>query len=450
MSIDLSSSPPVLAARAVAARLAATGHRALLNGGAVRDLLLGVAPHDADVATSATPEEVTALFPDAKLVGVSFGVVLVQEGDQTIEVAMFRREGPYLDGRRPSSVAIANEVEDAHRRDFTVNGLFLDPATDEVLDYVGGRDDLKARVLRAIGDPEARFREDHLRLLRAVRLAAQLDFTIAPKTFEAIRALAPLAADIAAERVRDELARTFAGPRPAVGLRLLDATGLLDVVLPEVAAMRGVEQPPEYHPEGDVLTHTMLVLEKLRPEPADGAVSAELAFGALLHDVGKPPTFERGPDRVRFPGHAKVGAEMAEPIARRLRLSNESTERVVALVEHHMRFRDAPEMRLSTLKRFLALPDFDNHLALHRADCLASHGDLSNWNFVRAKREEFGREEIRPARLVNGGDLLAIGYMEGPKLGRELRLLEDMQLEGTITTREGAVEQARKDLSTGP
>jgi len=438
----VTSFPQVEAARAVAARLAAQGHRALLAGGAVRDLLLGLDPHDADVATSAHPEEIARIFKGSKLVGAAFGVVLVSEGDYWIEVATFRLEGPYLDGRRPSTVTFTGEEEDARRRDFTVNGLFLDPATDEILDFVGGRADLQARILRAIGDPEARFREDHLRLLRAVRFAAQLDFMIEPATLAAVTRLAPLVAGVAAERTREELVRILTGPNPARGLELMRDTGLLDALLPEVAAMRGVEQSPNHHPEGDVLIHTILLFRYLQ------SPSPELAFGALLHDVGKPVTFERGPDRIRFPMHDKIGADMAGEICRRLRFSNDSTERVVELVANHMRFQHAQEMRLSTLKRFLAMPGFEEHLALHRADCLASHGDLSHYEFVRAKIEELGQEEIRPPRLITGDDLLRIGYPEGPVLGRELRKLEEMQLEGLIRTRDEAVEQATRDLST--
>jgi poly(A) polymerase len=389
------SYPQVEAARLVAKRLASHGHRALLAGGAVRDLILGVDPHDADVATSAHPEEIARLFKGAKLVGAAFGVVLVPEREFWIEVATFRREGPYLDGRRPSSVEFTGEEEDARRRDFTVNGLFLDPATDEILDFVGGRADLEARILRAIGDPSERFREDHLRLLRAVRLAAQLDFTIEPATIAAIRIMAPLAANVAAERTRDELVRILTGPNPARGLELMRDTGLLDALLPEIAAMRGIEQSPQHHPEGDVLVHTILLFKYLE-EP-----SPELAFAALLHDVGKPVTFERGPDRIRFPMHEKIGAEMAGEICRRLRFSNDSTERVMELVANHMRFQHAQEMRLSTLKRFLALPGFEEHLALHRADCLASHRNLAHYDFVRAKIEELGQEEIRPPRLIS-------------------------------------------------
>ncbi|MGQ0720114.1 MAG: CCA tRNA nucleotidyltransferase [Candidatus Eiseniibacteriota bacterium] len=431
---------PLVAARHVAKELRADGHEAFLAGGAVRDRLLGLEPHDVDVATSARPEQIMARFPESRLVGAAFGVVRVHQGEDEIEVATFRSEGPYLDGRRPSSVRFATAEEDVRRRDFTVNGLLMDPETLEVLDRVGGRADLETRTLRAIGDPRDRFREDHLRLLRAVRLAAQLDFAVEPGTKAAVVELAPLAREVAAERTRDELLRLLTGPAPARGLELLHECGLLRVVLPDIAALEGVPQPPEFHPEGDVLTHTVLLLRHLR------SASPTLALGALLHDVGKPATFVRGPDRIRFPDHARVGAEMADGICRELRLSNESRERVVDLVAQHMRFLDAQKMKTSTLKRFLRMPYFDEHLELHRADCLASHGKLDNWEFVCWRLAEYGGEELRPARLLGGGDLLALGYQEGPAVGAELRALEELQLAGEITTREEALARARRDL----
>lgn len=426
------------AATAIVAALQAAGHEAWIAGGAVRDHLLGRSPHDVDVATSARPDEVVRRWPQARLVGAAFGVVLVSEADATIEVATFRREGVYLDGRRPSEVSFGSLEEDARRRDFTVNGLYLDPRSGTVRDLVGGRRDLDARVLRAIGDPRARFAEDRLRLLRAVRLAAELDFAVEPDTWAAVRELAPLAADVAAERTRDELLRMLTGPAAGRGVALLHDAGLLGVLLPEVAAMDGVEQPPQYHPEGDVLTHTRLLFEHL-PAP-----SPELALAALLHDVGKPPTFERGPAGVRFPSHAKVGAGMADDICRRLRLANDARERVVELVAGHMRFLDVQRMKTSTLKRFLGQPGFEEHLELHRADCLASHGNLDNWTFSRAKREEFGTEALAPPRLVTGDDLLGLGWTAGPGLGAELVRLEEMQLEGMLTSREAALEEARR------
>ncbi len=426
------------AAAEVVAKLRARGFEAYVAGGAVRDHLLGRPPHDVDVATAARPDDVVALWPDARLVGAAFGVVLVRHGEETIEVATFRREGIYRDGRRPSEVSFGTLEDDARRRDFTVNGLYLDPASGEVRDLVDGRADLGRRVLRAIGDPAARFLEDHLRLLRAVRLAAELDFAIEPATKAAVRELAPRAADVAAERTRDELLRLLTGPAAARGVALLQETGLLGVLLPEVQAMDGVEQPPEWHPEGDVLTHTKLLFAHL-PEP-----SPELALAALLHDVGKPPTLDRSSGVPRFPSHAKVGAEMAEGICRRLRLANESRERVVALVAGHMRFLDVRSMRTSTLKRFLRQENFDEHLALHRADCLASHGKLDNWGYARASRDELGADALAPPRLVTGHDLMRLGWSAGPELGAELARLEELQLEGRLATREEALAESRR------
>jgi poly(A) polymerase len=427
-------------AAGVVRRLKREGFEAWIAGGAVRDRLLGRPPHDVDVATSARPDDVTPLFPGAKHVGAAFGVVLVPAEGHTVEVATFRTDGPYHDGRRPSSVTFGTIEDDAHRRDFTVNALYLDPDSDRVLDLVDGRRDLEERVLRAVGDPSARFGEDHLRLLRAVRLAAQLDFRLDPATRSAVEEHAGLVADVATERTRDEIVRILTGPAPGRGLSLLEETGLLRVVLPEVADLAGVEQPPQYHPEGDVLTHTRLLFDHLE------APSPELAMGALLHDVGKAPTIVHAPDRIRFPRHARVGAEMADEIARRLRFSNDSRERIVALVENHMRFMDIRNMKTSTLKRFLRLESFDEHLALHRADCLSSHRNLDNWDFARERLRELGEEQLRPARLVGGRDLMALGWPPGPGLGRELAKLEELQLEGSISTREEALEVARADL----
>jgi poly(A) polymerase len=412
------------AARTVALRLRAHGHDAFVAGGAVRDHLLGRPPHDADVATSAHPDHVASLFPGSRFVGAAFGVVLVAIDGATIEVATFRKEGPYLDGRHPSRVEFATVEEDVRRRDFTINGLLLDPANGDVLDLVGGRTDLTNRVVRAIGDPRARFEEDHLRLLRAVRFAAQLAFTIEPATRAALSELADLVRNVAPERVRDELVRMLTGANARRGLELLHATGLLARVLPQVDAMRGVEQPPEYHPEGDVFVHTTRLFDHLeRPTPS-------LAFGALLHDVGKPPTFERAPDRIRFPRHAKVGADLADAICRDLRFSNETREQIVGLVANHMRFMDVQRMKPSTLKRFLRLPGFDEHLALHRADCLASLGSLESWSFAGDRRDALGEETLRPEPLIDGNDLLEVGYPQGPSVGRTLRLVEELQLAG--------------------
>ncbi len=440
----MSDHPLLEAARAIAKRLARSDHTAYVAGGAVRDHLLGRAPHDVDVATSARPEEVLALFPRGKHVGASFGVVRVRWREWDVDVATFRTEGPYLDGRHPSRVEYGTAEEDARRRDFTVNGLFLDPLDGTVHDFVGGRRDLERRILRAIGDPRERFAEDHLRLLRAVRFGSQLDFEIEPETRRALEELAPRVRTVAAERVRDELVRLLVGPAAKRGLELMHATGLLRAVLPEVDALEGVPQPPEHHPEGDVLPHTFLLFDHLE------SPSPELAWGALLHDIGKAPTRVDAEDRIRFPSHAKVGAEMTEEIARRLRLSNDSRERVVSLVANHMRFLDVKRMRTATLKRFLRLPHFEEHLALHRADCLASHRKLDNWRFVRERLEELGEEGLRPELLVSGHDLLEIGWESGPALGRALRALEEMQLEGSLRTREEAIAEARRLLEADP
>ena len=434
------ASSPLTEAGHVVRRLREAGHDAWIAGGAVRDHLLGVMPHDADVATDASPDTVTSLFPGCKLVGAAFGVAIVPTPAGPVEVATYRSDGPYEDGRHPTRVSFGTLEEDAARRDFTVNGLYLDPDTGEILDFVDGRRDLETRTLRAIGRAEDRFGEDHLRLLRAVRLAAQLGFDMDGATRTAVEALAPLVSSVSPERVRDELLRILTGPDPMRGLHLLHETGLLTVVLPEVAAMDGIPQPPEHHPEGDVWTHTVLLFDHLEhPSP-------ELAMGALLHDIGKPPTLEHAPDRIRFPRHAKIGTEMAEEICRRLRFSNDSCTQITELVRHHMRFMDAKRMRTSTLKRFLRLPDFDEHLALHRADCLSSHRKLDNYDFTRAKRDEFGEEQLRPPRLADGRELMEMGWEAGPELGSELRHLEELQLDGRITTKEEALEIARRDL----
>lgn len=419
------------------------GFQAYVVGGAVRDLLLDMPPKDFDVATDARPEQVKPLFRRALIIGRRFRLVHVMIGGETVEVSTFRSADDRSaekdeHGRVLRDNVFGTQEEDARRRDFTVNGLYLDPASGEVRDLVDGRADLGRRVLRAIGDPAARFLEDHLRLLRAVRLAAELDFAIEPATKAAVRELAPRAADVAAERTRDELLRLLTGPAAARGVSLLQETGLLGVLLPEVQAMDGVEQPPEWHPEGDVLTHTKLLFAHL-PEP-----SPELALAALLHDVGKPPTLDRSSGVPRFPSHAKVGAEMAEGICRRLRLANESRERVVALVAGHMRFLDVRSMRTSTLKRFLRQENFDEHLALHRADCLASHGKLDNWGYARASRDELGADALAPPRLVTGHDLMRLGWSAGPELGAELARLEELQLEGRLATREEALAESRR------
>jgi poly(A) polymerase len=409
------------------------GHSAYLVGGCVRDILLGAAPQDMDVATDATPNRLLELFPNAQKVGAHFGVVLIGRGESQVEVATFRSDHSYADGRHPVSVDFETDPkQDVIRRDFTINALMLDPTTGEVLDYVGGQEDLRRRLLRAVGDPGRRFTEDHLRMLRAVRFAARLNFDVDAATLEAIRRLHGLIRAVSAERVRDELIRILTEGGARRGFELLDEAELLSDILPEVAAMKGVEQPPEFHPEGDVWTHTLLMLEGMRnPTPT-------LALGVLLHDAGKPPTFSVA-DRIRFDGHVEVGTRMATRILARLRCSNEMIRQVEALVANHLRFKDVRRMRESTLKRFLRLERFEEHLELHRLDCLSSHRNLDNYEFVKAKLEELPPEQLKPPPLITGHDLIREGYRPGPPFARMLEAVETAQLEGRIRTPEEAL-----------
>ena len=428
-----------IAAEEIVQRLRAEGYEAYFAGGCVRDLLLGHAPSDFDVATSARPDAVLKLFPRTFAVGAHFGVVLVADeidGCEIVtEVATYRSDEAYVDGRRPESVRFSDRAEeDVIRRDFTINGMLLDPQTGKLLDYVGGRADLDAKLIRAIGDPTQRLEEDKLRMLRAVRFAARFDFEIEERTERAIRTSAAAIHQVSRERIRDELTRMLTEGRARRAFELLDRTALLKEVLPEVDRLHGVEQPAEFHPEGDVWTHTMMLLEQL---PA--GVSATLAWGALLHDIGKPATFQPGPGRIRFNGHVEVGVRIAEDIGRRLRFSNEEATQVAALVENHMRFGDVERMKASTLKRFFRLDQFEEHLALHKMDCLASHRDLQLYNFAKAKYEETPSEEVRPALLLTGRDLIAAGYKPGPEFKRLLALAEDAQLEGRIHSTEEAL-----------
>ena len=413
-------------AHGVIAKLRNSGHQAYLVGGCVRDLLMGADPKDFDVATDARPDRIMSLFPNSGQVGAHFGVVLVRDAFAQVEVATFRSDNDYTDGRRPASIHFEYDPrQDVLRRDFTINGLLMDPDTGAVLDYVEGRADLERRVVRAIGDPAVRFREDHLRLLRAVRFAARLGFAIDTPTFAAIQRDHALIRTVSAERVREELARILTEGGARRGFELLDKSGLLAVILPEVAAMKGVAQPPEYHPEGDVWVHTLMLLEGLRHP------SLTLALGALLHDVGKPPTF-RVAGRIRFDGHVEEGVRLAHGILSRLRFSSDEMEQVEALVANHMRFKDLQRMRQSTLKRFLRLPDFHEHLELHRLDCSASNRRLENYEFARHKLQQFPDEHLKPAPLITGADLIAAGYRPGPIFSTILTALEDAQLEGRI------------------
>ena len=431
-------------ATSVVRRLRAAGHEAYFAGGCVRDQLLGRTPLDYDIATSAPPEAVRTLFRRTIPVGVQFGVIVVLEGGERFEVATFRSDDAYVDGRRPTRVHFGSARDDAFRRDFTINALLLDPLDGAIVDFVGGRDDLRAGVVRAIGDPRARIAEDRLRLLRAVRFAARFGFTIDPATHAAVVESAPGLGDIAAERIGDEVVKILTEGGAARCFRLLDETGLLDVVLPEVARLRGVEQSPDFHPEGDVFTHTLLLLQQL---PA--GVSEALALGALLHDVAKPACAAREGARITFYGHTERGAEMALAICQRLRRSNATAERVAYLVRDHLRLVQAPAMRLSTLKRMLAADGFDELLRLARLDALASSCDLRWVLFCERKRAELGTQEIRPPRLLGGNDLIALGYRPGPALGEILRALEEAQLEGDVRTRAEAERFARARLPRG-
>jgi poly(A) polymerase len=412
----------------------------------VRDLLLGREPADYDVATDATPDDVMRIFPRTWAVGAQFGVVLVPfegERSEVTEVATFRSDGLYTDGRHPDEVQYTmRPEEDVRRRDFTINGLLLDPLdNDRVLDYVGGREDLQAGIIRTIGVPHRRFAEDKLRLLRAVRFASRFGYEIEPQTFAAIRELAPQIHVVSRERVREELTKILTEGHARSAFELLDETGLLRQVLPEVERMKDVQQPPQFHPEGDVWVHTLLILESL-PHPCPRT----LAWGALLHDVGKPPTFRRAPDRIRFDGHVEVGEAIAREICQRLRMSNDDTEHIVALVGNHMRFADVPRMKQSTLKRFMRLPRFSDHLSLHRMDCLASHGDLSIYDYTRERFAKTPPEQMRPAPLITGHDLIAMGISPGPAFKDILAVAEDAQLEGQLEDKKQAIEFVRQLL----
>lgn len=445
-------------AKSIISTLRARGFQAYLAGGCVRDLLLKREPKDYDVATEATPEQVMEILPDTYAVGAQFGVVLVPVPDaasgqssqdavsksEAVEVATFRSDIGYSDGRHPDEVRFSRDPrEDVVRRDFTINGMLLDPVGGEVLDFVGGRQDLDAGIIRAIGDPERRFQEDKLRMLRALRFAARFEYEIDPATFAAIQTLSDQIGVVSRERVRDELTRILTQGHARRAFLLLDQAGLLQNVLPEISAMKGVEQPAEFHPEGDVFVHTLMLLDHL-PQPCP----ATLAWGALLHDVGKPPTFRVAADRIRFDDHVEVGVKMAEEICRRLRFSNDDTEQILALVQNHMRFGHVMRMKESTLKKFMRLPGFDEHMALHRADCLASHCNLGAYQFVQKKRDEIPPQMMRPTKLVTGDDLIAAGHIPGPKFREILDAVEDAQLEGRLVSRDQALEFVHREFPT--
>ena len=428
------------------------GYQAYLVGGCVRDLLLGREPADFDVSTNATPDQVMRIFPQTYAVGAQFGVVLVPApedvpGDAAaahpgvIEVATFRSDIGYSDGRHPDQVRFSQDpAEDAQRRDFTINGLLFDPAHNQVLDFVGGRNDLENQIIRSIGEPERRFKEDKLRMLRAVRFAARFKYTIETRTFHEIQQSACTIHQVSHERIRDELTKMLTEGQARSAFLLLDKTGLLHELLPEIEAMKGVAQPPQFHPEGDVFVHTLLLLQDL-PHPC----LPTLAWGALLHDVGKPPTFRVAPDRIRFDDHVEVGVKMAEKICRRLRFSNEDTQQILALVDNHMRFADVARMKDSTFKRFVRMPRFAEHLELHRIDCRASHGDLSLYQYTKERMAAIPAAMMRPAPLLTGDDLISAGYKPGPRFKKILSAVEDGQLEGGLQTKEQAMDLVTRE-----
>jgi putative nucleotidyltransferase with HDIG domain len=433
------------AARSVLLRLRRSGQEAWFVGGCVRDELLGRVPPDYDVATSARPETVIDLFPRTVAVGAQFGVVIVLVDEIPVEVATFRSDEAYVDGRRPTGVRFTGAREDAERRDFTMNGLFMDPETGEVLDFVGGREDLATRTLRAIGEPRARFEEDKLRLLRAVRFATTVPARIEESTWQAVREMGPAITEVSWERIRVEVTKILVSGRAAQGFRLLRASGMLAAILPEIEAMAGVEQPPEFHPEGDVLVHTLLALEHFDALPER---DPELGLAVLLHDVGKPQTFVRA-DRIRFDGHDRVGAELTEGILRRMRYPNAVIGEVVELVGRHMAFVQIREWREAKVRRFLTSPLVEAHLALHRIDCLACHGLLGTWSWCRDRRREFAAERAPPPRLLCGDDVLALGYARGPLIGKILAAVDDERLEGRLATKEDALRWIAREFPLG-
>jgi poly(A) polymerase len=424
-------------AKGIVGQLKRAGFKAFLVGGCVRDIAMGIPPQEYDIATSATPQDVMKIFPSTVPVGVSFGVVLVLEGNNKFEVASFRKEEKYTDGRHPDRVVYsANEKDDVMRRDFTINGMLYEPFEETIIDLIGGLDDIKRRTIKTIGNPDDRFKEDKLRMLRAIRFGAGLEFEIEENTFMAINSLAPLISQVSKERIRDEIIKIITQNHPGNGLRLLRESNLLKYILPEVEKMNGVPQPPEFHPEGDVFNHTCMILDRLY-EVTGGDSPPELAMGALLHDIGKPDTYTVT-DRIRFNGHDRIGARIAKNICKDLKFSNKQVEIITALVKEHLKFKDVFKMREATVKRFLSMPNFDYHLKLHLADCLASHGLTEAYDFIVEKLKDYKEEELKPKLLLNGYDLIDMGYPRGPLYSEILESLEEAQLEGIVNNKDDA------------
>ncbi len=420
------------------------GYEAFFVGGCVRDALLGVKSGEIDIATSATPGQIRDTFEKTVSIGESFGVVLVMIGEEKFEVATFRKESGYGDGRHPDRVDYTeNPEEDVKRRDFTINGMLYDPVSNQLYDYVEGLRDLERGLVRTIGDPEKRFGEDRLRMMRAVRFASCLGFELDRAAFSAISSAAAGISSVSGERIREELIKILTRQNPGDGLRLLSESGLLEHFLPEVQSMRGVKQPPQFHPEGDVFVHTCLVMDMLYRN-TEGRYSSELAVAALLHDVGKPRTYTET-DRIRFNGHDKLGARMSESICRRLRFSKKQIKRISELIAEHLKFKDVFNMKKSTLKKFFSLPYFEEHMEMHLADCMASHGKTDAYDFIREKMEEYGREEIKPQPLLGGKDLIDLGYSPGPVFSEILGLVEEQQLEDKLRSRQEAIDLVLKN-----
>jgi tRNA nucleotidyltransferase/poly(A) polymerase len=435
------------AALTLARRLATAGHEALFAGGCVRDRLLGLEPKDYDIATSATPAEVLRLFPGSNEVGAHFGVVIARHGGHPIEIATFRTDGSYKDGRHPDSVTFSTAADDAKRRDFTINGLFEIPETGEVIDHVGGVADLQNRILRAIGDPAKRFSEDALRLLRAIRFSTRLSFTLEPDTRTALGTHATLLARISAERIRDEFSRILTGPHRRTGVELLVETGMMQHIVPEFLATIGCEQPPEWHPEGDVYTHTLIMLELLEPD-----APLQLCLAVLLHDIAKPPTqtFDEQAGRIRFNGHDTLGADMSRLILTRLKYPNDVIDAVEPMVARHMQFMNVQKMRVAKLKRFMSAPLFDQEMELHRVDCASSNGFTDNYEFLQQKAEEFAAQPLIPPPLVTGRDLIALGLPPGPLFKEILESVQTEQLENRLNDREAALAHVRQMIGNTP
>ena len=432
------------AAVKIIGKLQEEGHVAYLAGGCVRDMLRGETPKDYDIATSALPEQITSIFSKTREVGVHFGVVIVIKDNQSFDVATFRNDGSYKDGRHPEGVTFSTPEEDTARRDFTINGIFFDPISQKHIDFVDGRSDIEKKVVRAIGDPDLRFQEDHLRLLRAVRFAARFNYEIEEKTWKSIKLNASGISKISKERVRDELTKILLNENRVLGFDLLVDSGLMEHIIPEILQLKGCEQPPQFHPEGDVFVHTRLMLSLLKDNP-----SIELVLSVLLHDIGKPATysFDEAADRIRFNGHDKLGAEMSNQILRGLKFSNSIIEDVVQMVANHMTFKDVQKMRQSKLKRFMSRSTFSDEKELHRVDCLGSWGGLDNYDFLNEKMIEFANEPIIPAPLLTGKDLIELGWNPGPSLGETLNSVQDLQLEGTLSSKEEALEWVKSNRS---